>query len=266
MKTLLRIILLAIIMAIVGYVLFVVLQREEPAARPFPGMNGTSVTTTTPAPGTSAATQVPVTIQAIKENASSSPTVSVEFPQFPTLPAGFNAAIQSAVLGRLSAFKSDAADNYRARQATAPADEHISPSDFSFIARWEPVQINGRYVSFIERFDSYTGGANENQELQTFDYDVAGAREMSISDLLTGTTTLAEISQIAHDQLVAHIGDVGGPDAPTDLVDAGTAPTPDNYADFTFNDYMLTIYFPKYAVAPGSFGEQRVDVPMAQIR
>jgi len=258
MKTILRIIALIIVLTVVGFVLAYVARAPKIGQKPTPGATPTSP---------SASSTVPVEIQVIKEQASSTFSVSVEYPQFPTLSQAFNDSVKSAVLDRLAGFRKDAADNYAARKATATPGEKISPSDFSFIARWEPAQINNRYVSFIVRFDSYTGGANELQELQTFDYDVANGRAMGIGDLFgTSTSYLSQLSNISRQQLVAHMKDVGGADAPTDLVAAGTEPTTGNFANFTFTDYLLTIYFPKYSVAAGSFGEQTVTIPLKDIR
>lgn len=268
MKTILKFLALVAILAVVGAVLAYVMRA------PLPRLGQHSASAVAPqAPGTSpeatssSSVSIPMTIETIKEQASSSPTVSVEYPQFPSLPASFNDAVKSSVLARLAQFRSTAAENYAARKATATPGDTISPSDLSFIAQWEPAQVNSKYVSFIIRFDAYTGGANADQQLETFDYDVAAGRMISIGDLFaTSTDYLSTLSSMARQQIVAHIKETGGPDAPTDMVAAGTAPIPDNFKDFTFTDYLLTIYFPKYAVAPGSFGEQKVVVPLAELR
>jgi hypothetical protein len=46
----------------------------------------------------------------------------------------------------------------------------------------------------------------------------------------------------------------------------GTAPTAENYQNFTFTENILTIYFPKYSVAAGAFGELHVDIPRSEIK
>ena len=38
----------------------------------------------------------------------------------------------------------------------------------------------------------------------------------------------------------------------------------ENFSNFTFTDNSITVYFPKYAVAPGSFGEQEISIPRTQ--
>lgn len=255
LKTALRIIALIIIMAIVGYVLFFVNGAQTTLA---PGHNGGAASQTV---------QVPITIQTIKEQASTSPQVSVEYPQFPTLSAAFNTSIEKSVTDRLAQFRTEAAENYKARKTTAPVDEHVSPSDFTFIATWEPAQINARNVSFIIRFDSYIGGANENQELQTFDYSVDKKMAIGLTDLFPNSPdVLQQLSSISSSQLAAHMQEAAGKDVPLDMMKEGTAPKAENFQDFTFTEKALTIYFPKYAVAPGAFGEQKVAIPLSDIK
>ena len=248
LKTIGRIILLIIIAAVVGAVFFYV--DKKTSAKP---------SLSKPAD------QAPVVTETIREQASTTPQIAVEYPQFPSLAADFNAAIKSSVLGRLAAFRQESAEAYRARTTTAPVDQHISPSDFNFIAKWEPAQISASHVSFIIRFDSYTGGANENQELQTFNYDVKTGKMLSISDIASRTDYLQVLSREARNQLTAHFKEVAGPNAPLDQMTASTTPDAGNFQNFTFTEKSVTIYFPKYSVAPGAFGEQKITLPLSEI-
>lgn len=257
-KTILRIILLIIIMGVVGFVLFYVNGGPKPA----PGSLNPFTHATSSAP----VNQVPVVIENINEQASTSPQVIAEYPQFPTLPTAFNLAVKKSVTDRLASFRQESAEAYHARKTTAPVDQYITPSDFNFIAKWEPAQVNPEYVSFIIRFDSYTGGANENQELQTFNYDVRTGRMMTVADLASSTAYLDFLSQESRRQLTAHFEDLAGPNAPADQILASTTPEAGNFQNFTFTDYLLNIYFPKYSVAPGAFGEQKVVIPLAEVR
>jgi len=216
------------------------------------------------APGGSSV--IPISIISLRESASTSPSVSIEYPQFPSLPTDFNDAIASSVTGRLADFRKESADNEAARHATAAPGADIPPGAYSFIATWQLTQINDRYVSFIVRYDMYTGGANENQELQTFNYDMAAHKVMSLGDLFPKRADyLKALADIARSQLNESLYGSSNGNAPADMITAGTEPTADNFANFTFTDYIVTIYFPKYAVAPGSFGEQHVDVPRSAV-
>ncbi len=215
-------------------------------------------------------TSVPMTLVTIHEDASTSPSVSVEYPQFPSLPADLNTAIASSTLSRLAQFRQEAADNAAARAATTPADSNASAdipmSDYSFIASWQEAQVNDRYVSFIERYDLYSGGANENQEVQTFNYDVTGKQMMTLADLFPNVPDyLNKISDATRQQLTASMEQASNGNVPTDMLDAGTLPTADNFANFTFTDDLVNLYFPKYAVAPGAFGEQHATIVRSSI-
>ncbi len=214
---------------------------------------------------------IPVSIVTIYENASTSPSVSVEYPQFPSLPASFNVAIASSTMSRLADFRQEVADNSAARDATAnnmPGEPGASlpMSSYSFIATWQLTQINSRYVSFIIRYDSFVGGANENQELVTFNYDVAAHKVITLGDLFPSRPDyLKAVADIARSQLTESLGSASNGNVPTEMTNAGTQPVTDNFSDFTFTDYIVTFYFPKYAVAPGSFGEQHVDIPRSAV-
>lgn len=214
---------------------------------------------------------IPVSIVTMYENASTSPSVSVEYPQFPSLSTDFNADIASATMSRLADFRQQVSDNSAARDATANnmPDEPAAAlpmSAYSFNASWQLTQINSRYVSFIVRYDSFVGGANEDQELVTFNYDVAAHKIITLGDLFPQRSDyLSAIADIARSQLTESLNDTSNGNAPADMIAAGTQPTADNFANFTFTDYIVTFYFPKYAVAPGSFGEQHVDVPRSAV-
>ena len=249
LKTIGRIILLIIIACIVGAVLFYV-NKKTPGKPSLPKPAG----------------QAPVVIETIREQASTTPQVTVEYPQFPSLAEDFNATIKTSVMTRLAAFRQESAEAYQARKTTAPTDQYITPSDFNFIARWEPAQANARYVSFIIRFDSYTGGANENQELQTFNYDVKMGKLLSISDIASRSDYLQVLSREARSQLAAHFKEVAGANAPLDQMTASTTPEGGNFQNFTFTEKSVTIYFPKYSVAPGAFGEQKITIPLKEIQ
>lgn len=214
---------------------------------------------------------IPVSIVTLYENASTSPSISVEYPQFPSLSAGFNADIASATMSRLADFRQQVTDNSAARDATAnnmPGEPgaSIPMSAYSFNTSWQLTQINERYVSFIIRYDSFVGGANENEELVTFNYDVDAHKVVTLGDLFPKRSDyLSAIADIARSQLTESLNNTSNGNAPADMIAAGTQPIADNFANFTFTDYIVTFYFPKYAVAPGSFGEQHVDIPRSAV-
>lgn len=215
---------------------------------------------------------IPLSIVSVHEDASTSPTVDIEYPQFPSLPADLDAAITDAVTSRLADFRRQAADTEAARDSTdnnlpGQPGAALPPSDYSFTATWQESEINDRFISFIIRFDEYTGGANENQDLQTFNYDVRSQKALGVADMFPGTADyLGQLSAISRQQLTDSLTTASPGYDPTAMLDAGTAPIADDFANFTFNGDTVTFYFPKYAVAPGSFGEQRVTITKDEVK
>lgn len=205
---------------------------------------------------------LPVNIISTHDTSSKLWAISIEYPQFAFAPASFNKEISDAVDAHLADFKKNVRDNWAARQATTPTGtpvEQFPASPFDFIASWEPAQINANTISFILRFSSYQGGASGIDELQTFNYDLAARKDLTLADLFTGTPDyLQKVSQLSRQQLMGSLETASGGNVQTDMLDAGTTPTVDNFKNFTFTRYSITIYFPRYQVAPGAFGEQSV--------
>ncbi|HUX21933.1 MAG TPA: DUF3298 domain-containing protein [Spirochaetia bacterium] len=209
----------------------------------------------------------PMTIVSIVETASTSPTVTIEYPQFPKLPTALNDAIASATMSRLAGFRKTASETMKARAATGDSAAVIPYSAYHFMASWQPSQVNSRYISFIERYGSYAGGANGNEQLQTFNYDIARRGFVSLADLFPDAPDyLATLASTVRSRLASSMNSASAGHAPLSMMDAGTAPDTANFKNFTFTNDLVTIYFPKYAVAPGSFGEQHVTIIRSSIK
>lgn len=210
---------------------------------------------------------IPMSIVSIKETASSSPRISAEYPQFSSLPAEFNEAIASSTMSRLDEFKSTVAENIAGRRATARSAMDIATSSYTFTASWQPAQMNGRYVSFVIRFDSYVGGANENQDLMTFNYGIASGTPVTLAQLFPNTADpLKIISRLTRERLQDALKAASPGYDPDPMLEEGTVPTEQNFSNFTFTDDTIIFYFPKYAVAPGAFGEQKVTLSRDKIK
>jgi len=225
--------------------------------------------TTTPAVTTSptGSTVSTLSVVSIHENASDTPQVSIEYPQFTSLPPSADEAIASSTMSRLADFRETVKENMAARFATGGTHDEIASSSYSFNATWQQAQISDRYISFIIRYDSYSGGANENQEVQTFNYDVASGTPITLEDLFPNVQKpLQKISSIVRQQLRSSLASASQGNVSDQMLDEGTAPLDENFANFTFTDNAITFYFPKYAVAPGSFGEQKAVILRSDIK
>ncbi len=218
-----------------------------------------------PSASKNASSSLPMSIVSVHDTSSKMWTLSIEYPQFSFVPALLNKEISDAVNAHLADFEKNSQENWRARQATAPTGtpiEPFPPSPFDFIVTWEPAQINAQYISIIVRFSFFDGGASGVDELQTFNYDVAGGKDMTLGDLFASTPTyLEKISQLSRQQLTATLDAASQGHVQTQMLDEGTAPTADNFKNFTFTNYQVAVYFPRYQVAPGSFGEQQITLP-----
>ena len=212
---------------------------------------------------------VPLSIVSIRDTSSSQAyRITGEYPQFRNVSSSFNAAIANYVTSNLAQFKTDSVANLQARIATMPSGtKNTLPAQaFTFASSWTPEQINDQYISIVVRLDYFNGGANGAQLLKTFNYNVTTGTVMTLADVFPNVPTyLQQISQLAVQELTNSENDASGGYAATDMIRQGAAPTADNYANFIFNDDVVTIYFPKYQVAPGSFGEQQVSIVRSTI-
>jgi hypothetical protein len=194
--------------------------------------------------------------------------VTGEYPQFAGASDNFNAAIASYITSNLAQFKSDSTANQKAREATMPAGskDTLPPQSFYFTVQWQPEQVNNRYISVIARIEYYNGGANETQLLRTFNYDLTNKKIMTLQDLFPKVTNyLQQVTQLSRQELQSSLTSASNGHPALDILQEGTTPTADHYSNFTFNDDAVTIYFPKYQVAPGVFGEQKVRIVRSTI-
>jgi len=258
MKILMQAISLVIVLGLVGVVLSYVMR---PLNQPEKLITSETISRSS-ATNDKCSVQIPIKISAIIEQASSSPSVSVKYPQFPSLTKQLNEQIKSAVITRLQEFRNDIALNLKEEKSTSPKNQYVNSNDFSFISDWKKVYINSNYISLIIRFDSYTGGANEIQELQTFNYDMNKDKVLELPDLFASSTNyLTILSSESRRQLQSKFQSMSSDDNVMEILIEGTSPKIENFKYFTFTENNLQVYFPKYSVAPGSFGEQLITIP-----
>ncbi len=196
--------------------------------------------------------------------------IDVEYPEISAAPVEWNASIKTFIDGKIAEFEKNSNDNWKARQDTAPANAPVpAPQGEPFYLKisWSPEQLNAHYLSFIIRLEAFEGGANERQELWTWNYDLEQHRDISLGDLFPNVPDyLTKIAKLSHDELLPQLQIASDDNASQDMLNAGTAPTAENFQNFLFNDQIVTIYFPKYQVAPGVFGEQHVIIPRGSIQ
>ena len=136
---------------------------------------------------------------------------------------------------------------------------------------------NDKYVSFIFYQYQSTGGTGMSATFAKIFNRQTGV-EIPIKDLFTDPSYLERLSKISRETLIARVLETvktldGTEQALADYVlnnkksiTEGTKPVPENFDSLVISDDgILTIYFDKYQVGPGSSGIVSVEVPLEQI-
>jgi len=193
--------------------------------------------------------------------------IQTEYPQFETVAPSFNQKISNLISGKISSFKEESLDNWKARLKTLPAGEPVPENPqvpFDFIASWQPTQLNHKYLSLVIKIYYFTGGAHGSEEIYAFNYDMVKKKEISINDFLGHfQEAWQRISRISAQDIMSQLQSMGWreDDNLKEMVSQGTAPLPENFKNFNFNSYSLIIYFQRYQVAPGAAGSLTVTIP-----
>lgn len=190
--------------------------------------------------------------------------ISAEYPYFASMPADFNSKLKDLIASKAAEFKKAASDNWQMRR-NDPATPVYPDQPWPFTATWTAAQLNNRYISFVLRFDSFVGGANQIQEIYTFNYDLVNRRDVKLADLFIGRANyLQVISDYTINALLSRFKIICGNNnvcIPTDMINSGASAKEENYSRFAFDNNVLVIYFPKSQVAPAAAGEQDVFMP-----
>jgi hypothetical protein len=174
-------------------------------------------------------------------------SIQAEYPVFPAQKI-FSDLINSYVNQRISYFKKTAQDNWNEQRFNKP---------FDFNLAWISTQINQDFVSFNLKVEYFIGGANVNQEIKTFNWDLKKNKEIVLADLFAGDSGdyLIKVSDYCRNNL---IGQFAGQLVDDELIAEGTSPKLENFQRFNFDNTKIIFYFPKYQVAPGAAGDQTV--------
>jgi len=192
--------------------------------------------------------------------------ISAEYPQIKKASDNFNNEIKNTVDNKIKDFKKNVTGNWQIREKNLSPEEKPAPnpdSPWPLNITWTPEQLNNIYISFVMRMDSFEGGANEIQDIVTFNYDLVNHKNINLSDLFPNDSNyLNEVSKYAIDTLTDNFKMSGNNnDIPEDMIKEGASPKEENFKRFTFNDNIINFYFPKYQVTPGVFGEQKIVMP-----
>ena len=208
---------------------------------------------------------LPVNIQSIRESDNFF-YIRAEYPQFQTAGTDFNQEITALISGKIDGFKKESLDNWKARLDTMPAGKPVPENPegaFTFIASWQSAQLNTAYLSLVIKIYYFTGGAHGNEEIHAFNYDMVKKKKIRINDFFDSPQeALKKISDISAGDIMGQLQSQGWKenDSLKEMVKEGTAPVFENFRNFNFDPYNLTIYFQRYQVAPGAAGSLTVTM------
>lgn len=188
------------------------------------------------------ATSLKVEVKTQQENTKLY-TLSAEYPYFDEVSPDFNKQIKNLVVSKIDEFK-----------------KNVNENSF-FNLTWSAQQLNKKNISLVISINSFVGGANEIQEIKTFNYDVIKRKDIQLADLFVGKQDfLQDVSNYVKGDLVSQIQDSKNQEL-LKMLNEAASPNEENFKNFTFDDQTITFYFPKGQVLPGAFGEQKVMMP-----
>jgi len=192
--------------------------------------------------------------------------ITGEYPVFTENLDELNARVEKDISNRVQEFKTQSDENWEDTKKFHTSDGVVPEfpnAPFTFTLQYAPQQINRNFVSFVINMEWFTGGANMAQDYATYNWDVQNNKPVSLKDLFIEDTYLSDVSKYVKATLFDQFQASGIEEQyiSKDMLDAGTAPIIENFLRFTFDDGSITFYFPKYQVAPGASGPQKVKMP-----
>ncbi len=239
-KTILVVIVL-LALAVIGIVFYLHRGTSGLAVHPVPE------TVVLPTPG-----QWPSTVlrdQTVTDN-SNYYTVSAAYPV--TNDTVINNYFQSFVNDSIAQFKDDISWAAPTPGSAAPS----TPPALSLSIKYTEHKTV-RADNFVFSTTTYTDGAHGLESTKTFSFSPTGQQVAVASLFSNGLDGLKTIAPYVKAQLVH------SPGADATMIDAGTAPTVDNYQSFTIEDDGIIFIFDPYQVAPYAVGQQSVRVPLS---
>lgn len=142
-----------------------------------------------------------------------------------------------------------------------------SPSGiFSLEMNYELFQFSDTVTSLLYTVYDYTGGAHGMTTFQSYVFDTANQRVLTLNDIFqAGVDPLATVQPLVRQSLETQLTELAGQPPDAQWLDQGTAPLPENYATWVLTPDALVFYFPPYQVAAYALGPQTVSIPLADL-
>jgi len=137
-----------------------------------------------------------------------------------------------------------------------------APGGFFLSMAHDEYRFSNDIVSLVFTVSDYTGGAHPNSYYQTFTFDLAQERLLTLDDLFVdGVVALSVIFPIVQQDLTERLGDM----ADASWIEQGTGVVPENYRNFAITPDELIFFFPPYQVAAYAAGPFEVHIPLSAI-
>lgn len=131
------------------------------------------------------------------------------------------------------------------------------------------VHTSAHTVSYVYQVFEDTFGAHPNTTYKTFTFDTTSGKLLGVSDIFApGTNYLGTLHTLAAAKLPAQIAaaeQVPVSQVDAEMLNAGIAPTADNFSNFYFDGSDFVLLFPPYQVGPYVLGLVTLSVPASEV-
>lgn len=197
-------------------------------------------------------------------------TVNVKYPYFPQASKEFNDQVETVLKKAIEEQKQSSEDNWKARYDTrAPGDDikakpETDEDKWPFMADFTVAQSNANYISFVEEYSGFSGGAHGYANKVSFAYDVKNNKIMTLKDLFPNDPnylkTVSDASRADLKKQYVVMNDGEDTSSLVSMIEDGTEPKEENFSVFTFTPTTITLYFGQYQVGPYVLGMPEVEI------
>lgn len=197
-------------------------------------------------------------------------TINVKYPYFPKASKEFNTQVETVLKKAIDDQKQSSEDNWKARYETrAPGDDITAKpatdeDKWPFMADFTVAQSNDSYISFVEEYSGFSGGAHGYANKVSFAYDVKNNKILTLKDLFPNnpeylkTVSEASRADLKKQYVVMNDGEDTG--TLVSMIEDGTQPKEENFSVFTFTPTTIRLYFGQYQVGPYVLGMPEVEL------
>ena len=132
-----------------------------------------------------------------------------------------------------------------------------------FYVDWQLTQNSSEVISVVLSAYIHTGGSNGEDKMASFNWDTKNQKLITLDEILPKITkhpNLQTLSDLCRAQLRVTL-DIEDDSFLVQTINEGTMPIASNFQIFAITPLGVYFYFPKYQVAPGSYGTQEVFLP-----